>query len=92
VDPVIGALISGASNVIGGAVRTTPAGPSSVYSDYRNDSSLNNWGWTVATGAGRADARNSNQRSTDPGQIAGAFGSLLPLAIVGAIAFVLVRK
>lgn len=55
-DPMTGAMISAGSNVLGKALGGSAGGPSNADSGGNNWFDVNNSGWTVATGASRADA------------------------------------
>jgi hypothetical protein len=54
-DPMTAAMISAGSNVLGKALAPSSAGPSRADSGGQNWTTLDNSGWTVATGGAKAE-------------------------------------
>lgn len=82
-DPsTINALINGTSNVLGRAVMTPQAAPSTAFGSATSGGSLDFSGFTVATGRASANGAPHNQSSGL---------DLTTIIVVGAIAVVLLR-
>lgn len=77
-----GALIAGASQVLGSALSPSPAAPSTAISDTVVNSWFDGSGWTVATG--KADARGGDRTE--------AFGGINPLFMAAAVVGLLIWK
>ncbi|MBN9115285.1 MAG: hypothetical protein J0I36_08335 [Pandoraea sp.] len=76
------ALIGGASNVLGRALQTPPAGPSTALGTASMGGSIDFSGMTVATGGATANGAPHNQSSGL---------DLTTIMVIGAIAVVVLR-